>query len=57
MVLDRTTWTEADQAVIDELEGVRSPVIIAINKLDRIEDKGQMLPYLEDLESNCSRLP
>ena len=35
---------------MEELKHVRSPVIIALNKVDRLEDKGEMLPYLTELE-------
>lgn len=49
-VLDRTVWTEADQAIAQQMQSNRSPLIIAINKVDRIEDKNQMLPWLEALE-------
>ena len=50
MVLDRAVWSEADQAVVDELKNVRSPVIVVINKVDRLDDKKDILPYLVDLE-------
>ena len=52
VVLDRTTWTEADQAVIQQLENVRSPIILALNKVDRVDDKKAMLPWLEELQQD-----
>ncbi|MGS2723206.1 GTPase Era [Porticoccus sp. GXU_MW_L64] len=52
VVLDRTTWTEADQAVIDQLHNVRSPIILALNKVDRVDDKKNMLPWLQSLEKD-----
>lgn len=51
VVLDRTTWTEADQAVIEQLAHVRSPIILALNKVDRIDNKKEMLPWLESLQA------
>lgn len=51
LVLDRTAWTDADQAVAEQLKNVHSPVIVAVNKVDRIEDKEAMLPHLVELEN------
>lgn len=54
LVLDRTTWTEADEAVAEELKNVRAPLIVAVNKMDRVEDKSTMLPYLQSLEERLN---
>ncbi|WIO75170.1 GTPase Era [Porticoccaceae bacterium LTM1] len=54
LVLDRTTWTEADEAVAEELRNVRAPLIVAVNKMDRVEDKSTMLPYLQSLEERLN---
>lgn len=48
-IVDRTRWTEEDQAVLDKLERVTAPVVLAVNKVDRIEDKATLLPWLGDL--------
>ncbi len=53
-VVDRTSWNEADEKVAVSLESLSSPVIIAVNKLDRIDDKEDLLPHLKMLEA---RLP
>ena len=53
-VVDRTSWNEADENVAAELERVSSPIVIAVNKLDRVEDKEALLPHLKTLQS---RLP
>lgn len=49
-VLDRLLWTEADKAVAEKLATSNSPVIIAINKVDRIDDTGELLPHIESLQ-------
>jgi GTPase len=46
-VVDRTQWTEEDQLVLEKVERINCPVILAVNKVDRIDDKGQLLPYLQ----------
>ncbi|MEH6627329.1 MAG: GTPase Era [Motiliproteus sp.] len=48
-VVDRTKWTDEDQIVIDKLEHIKVPVILAVNKVDRIEDKQWLLPHLKQM--------
>lgn len=48
-VVDGLKWTEEDEAVLTLLEGVTAPVILVVNKVDRIRDKNQLLPHLEKL--------
>ena len=33
------TWTDEDQLVLDKLEHVDAPVVLVINKVDKLEDK------------------
>ncbi|UVJ43092.1 GTPase Era [Pseudomonas sp. LS1212] len=49
-VVDRTRWTEEDQLVLDRVQYVQGPLILAINKTDRIEDKADLMPHLEWLQ-------
>jgi GTP-binding protein Era len=48
-VVDRDRWTTADEAVADKVVASGLPVIIAINKVDRLADKNSLLPHLEKL--------
>lgn len=48
-IVDRTRWTEEDQIVLDRLANVEAPVVLAINKVDRIENKATLLPWLGEL--------
>lgn len=48
-VVDRNVWTEADEKVAEEVFKSNVPVIIAINKLDRLESKADLLPHIEML--------
>lgn len=50
-IIDRTAWTEEDQLVLDKLEHVRCPVILAVNKVDQLKDKAELLPHLEGLSA------
>ena len=48
-LVDRDRWTPEDDRVMHYLQGVRCPVILAVNKVDRVEDKDSLLPVLADL--------
>jgi GTPase len=48
-LVDRFIWTEEDEAVADRLQHVGCPIILAVNKVDQIEDKQSLLPHLEQL--------
>lgn len=46
-VVDRMRWTEEDQLVLERVQCIQGPVLIAVNKADRLEDKTRLLPHLE----------
>ena len=48
-VVDGTRWTSDDDHVLSKLEHMKCPVILAINKVDLLEDKGILLPHIETL--------
>ena len=53
-VVDRFEWSEADEYVARYLSNNDVPVIVAINKVDMIEDKEALLPHLEFIASKVS---
>lgn len=48
-VVDGLRWTEEDEAVLERLRNLKSPVILVVNKVDRVEDKAKLLPHLQQL--------
>jgi GTP-binding protein Era len=48
-VVDRFIWTEEDEAVAEKLQHASCPIILAVNKVDQIDDKESLLPHLEIL--------
>ena len=44
-------WTEEDQAALEQLEHVSIPVILVINKIDQLDDKDALLPYVQQMSS------
>lgn len=45
-VVDRTRWTDEDQLVLEKVRHVKCPILLAVNKADRLEDKSELLPHL-----------
>jgi GTP-binding protein Era len=41
-------WTRQDEHVVKALEGVSAPVMLVLNKIDRIADKAELLRFLQD---------
>ncbi len=49
-MIDRTKWTSEDEMVLKSLQYVKCPVILAVNKVDFLADKEDLLPYLQKLD-------
>lgn len=47
-VIEAGRWREEDRAVLAKLQA-DTPVILVINKVDRLKDKGQLLPFIARL--------
>ncbi|WP_295797794.1 GTPase Era [uncultured Microbulbifer sp.] len=50
-VVERARWTEGDELVAQKLRGLKVPLIIAVNKVDQLEDKNALLPQLQELSA------
>jgi GTP-binding protein Era len=53
-VIDRFIWTEEDEAVAEKLQNLHCPIILAVNKVDQIEDKESLLPHLQTLSEKLN---
>jgi GTP-binding protein Era len=50
-VIDRLSWTDEDEHVLKSIQHATIPVILVINKVDRIVDKNKLLPHIQSLSS------
>jgi GTP-binding protein Era len=50
-VVDRTAWTDEDQMVLEHVARSGLPVMLAVNKVDLLQDKEELLPHLKVLEA------
>ena len=46
-VVERDLWNEGDANVLEKLSHLDCPVILVINKVDRMADPDQLLPHIE----------
>lgn len=46
-LVEGSKWTAEDDLVLDKLSRVDTPVILVVNKVDRIKDKAMLLPQLQ----------
>ncbi len=51
-VVQAKKWTEEDQAIVEKLKTVSCPVVLVVNKMDKLEDKKQLLPLIQELSSH-----
>jgi GTP-binding protein Era len=46
-LVEALQWTEEDTFVLNSLAEISTPVILCVNKIDKIPDKNALLPYLQ----------
>ncbi|NNG14645.1 MAG: GTPase Era, partial [Gammaproteobacteria bacterium] len=53
-VIEASGWTEEDELVLGKLKQADAPVVIAVNKVDRLANKEALLPLLAELGEKMS---
>lgn len=49
MVVDGTHWREEDEDILELIKQSGLPAVLAVNKVDKIADKAELLPWLEQM--------
>lgn len=49
LVVDSVYWKEEDEYVLELIKKVNIPCILAVNKVDKIDNKGALLPCIEKI--------
>jgi len=52
-VVDGIKWSDADEHVLDKIRHSGVPIVLVVNKIDKLDDKEAMLPHLETLSSKA----
>ena len=47
MIVEALKWTDEDDFVLSRLKHTKKPVILLLNKVDRIQEKDRLFPYLQ----------
>jgi len=50
-VIDGTGWTDGDDLVLERIEHTEAKVLIAVNKVDKLEKKEALLPLMQKLSA------
>src|SRR3990167_169276 len=50
LVIDCTRWTTDDEWVLSHLKKIKIPVILAVNKIDKLQQRSDLLPLLKTFE-------
>ena len=48
-VVQALQWTWEDEVVLDRLREVKAPVLLVVNKIDKLSDRDELLPFIERL--------
>lgn len=48
-VVQANNWTEEDQAIIEKFKTVNCPILLVVNKIDKLDNKKQLLPLINEL--------
>lgn len=46
-MIDRLRFTDEDEMLLERLKGVQCPVFLVINKVDEMDDKTKLLPFID----------
>lgn len=49
-VVDRFKWLKEENDTLNNLKELNKPIILAINKIDRLENKEELLPFIKDIQ-------
>jgi len=53
-LVEALKWTEEDEMVLNVLKTTPVPVILAVNMVDRIKQKDELLPYLQQMNQKMN---
>jgi len=48
-VTDIQEWNDNDEVILEKLKDSKTPVILALNKIDKVADKDELLPRVDEL--------
>ena len=55
-VVDRFKWLKEENDTLNNLKELNKPIILAINKIDRLENKEELLPFMKNIQQKFNFL-
>lgn len=52
-VIDSLQWTDDDELVLEKLKQARGKKVLFVNKVDKVEDKEELLPHIAKITEDC----
>lgn len=49
-MIEALRWSEDEELILKKLQETHAPIILVINKIDKIKDKGRLLPFINELK-------
>jgi GTPase len=49
-VVEAGRWTDDDEMILQKLAATQAPVILVINKVDKVKDKNRLLPFIDKIK-------
>jgi len=53
-MVEELKWKPDDSFVLEKIQQINSPVLLVVNKIDRIPEKEKLLPYLKELSQKLN---
>jgi GTP-binding protein Era len=53
-IVEAARWTDEDERALDELKSAGRPILLLINKVDRVHPKERLFPYIEELSKKAA---
>jgi GTP-binding protein Era len=53
-IVEAARWTEEDERALAELKAAGRPIMLLINKVDRVHPKERLFPYIEELSQKAA---
>ncbi len=55
-LIDRFKWQEEEENILKSLKNLNKPVVLVINKIDRLNDKTKLLAFIKDISEKFNFL-
>lgn len=52
-VIEALRWTDDDEIVLAAIQEADCPIILVVNKVDKVKDKEKLLPFLQEVSSKA----